>query len=219
MATRRIRPGCRNLGVSRVPHLTNPSTFMKSAVRFGCVLVTLILAAFTTTDAAARPTHIVKITPSSNQYFAAGGRITFAVTLNYAEEGLGGLGIQLVAPAGWRFVSATGGVHNPDVVPAENQIGNLPFAYVRVPPSPVSFLFTVSYPAGLTGNQVFTGIQVNFTDEATGHAVVEKEPNIAINPAPTAMLLPGRTERVRTQDRFALVARRPRFAAIPPARS
>jgi len=162
---------------------------MKSAVCLGRVLCGLILAGVTTI-AAAGPTHSVTLTPSSTSYSAAGGRITFTVTLSYSEASLGGLGVQLVAPTGWKFVSAVGGVHVPDVAPSEGQIGNLPFAYVKVPASPVSFLFTMSYPAGLTGNQVFTAVRANFTDETTGNAALETVPNITIPPATTAMILP-----------------------------
>jgi len=58
-----------------------------------------------------------------------------------------------------------------------------------MPASPVSFTFTLSYPAGMTGNKVLSGIQANFTDDVLYNATAVTAPNITLTPAPTPVAI------------------------------
>ncbi len=127
------------------------------------------------------------VTSSANTYSAAGGQVTFTVTLGYTTS-LAGLDLHLVTPAGWKYVS-TGGTNVPNAaVPSADDLGafGYDFVYSTIPASPVSFTFTVSYPAGLTGNQSLTAIQAHFSDEATGNVSNVDVPNVTLTAAPTA---------------------------------
>jgi hypothetical protein len=101
----------------------------------------------------------VAITPSAAACAAAGGTITFTVTLSYTGAP-SALGFSVVAPTNWTF-GTTGGTNPPDVKPGAGDTGELDFAWVSIPASPASFTFTVNYPASVAGNQDFkapTGI-------------------------------------------------------------
>ena len=64
-------------------------------------------------------------------------------------------------PTGWSY-GATGGANVPPTSPIAGDTDNFEFAYTNIPASPVSFTFTVNYPAGLTGDQIFSGIGTAF---------------------------------------------------------
>jgi len=102
----------------------------------------------------------VAITPSSSGYSTAGGSITFTVTLTYAAA-QSALGFTVTAPANWSY-GATGGPNSPSVTPNNGDSGEFDFAYTSIPASPVSFTFTATYPAGLTGSQAFGSISGYF---------------------------------------------------------
>ncbi|MGD1030285.1 MAG: immunoglobulin domain-containing protein [Opitutaceae bacterium] len=116
------------------------------------------VAAVLVPHASAQPT--VAITPSSGGYSAAGGSITFTVELTYAVP-QSALGFTVVAPANWSY-GATGGPNSPSVTPNAGDSGEFDFAYTSIPASPVSFSFTATYPAGLTGSQSFGSISGYF---------------------------------------------------------
>lgn len=97
------------------------------------------------------------VTPSTSTLSAAGGTITFTISLSYPGT-LSSLGFQIGnVPAGWSFGAASG-TSVPQVAPAAASTANFEFAYTTVPASPATFAFTVNYPAGLAGNQTFSNI-------------------------------------------------------------
>ena len=124
------------------------------------------------------------VTPSATTYSAAGGTITFTVNLTYsAMQAALGLSIGTV-PTVWAY-GTTGGTNVPSVTPTTGDTGNFDFAYSTIPASPVSFTFTVTYPAGLTGNQTFSGIAGIF--RPTGGSLQNLAvSNVVIGPPPAA---------------------------------
>jgi hypothetical protein len=131
---------------------------MKTTLSYLIALVGLsgLLAA----TPSAKAQNTVTVTPSATTYSAAGGSVTFTVTLNESET-MAALGFGLVAPKGWTF----GGLSGPNLPAARPQAGDggeLGFAFTEVPASQASFMFTLSYPAGLTGSQALTAIQAIF---------------------------------------------------------
>lgn len=153
---------------------------MKSLLSCGRACALLFLFASLTTAASAA--HTLSVTPSSAVYNTAGGQMTFAISLGYTEpnDQLSGLGMQMTQPTGWKYVTAAS-TSLPDVRPAVDQIGKLSFAYFNVPASPVVFTVTLSYPAGLSGNQIFTLVSANFTD-ASGNADLVNAANVTLTP-------------------------------------
>ena len=109
--------------------------------------------------AASASAQTVTVAPSTTTCSATGGTITFTVTLSYTGAP-SALGFSVVAPSNWTF-GAAGGANPADVAPGAGDTGELDFAWITIPASPVSFTFTVNYPASLAGNQDFkapTGI-------------------------------------------------------------
>ena len=134
--------------------------------------------------AAAALAQTATVTPSSNNYTSASGTITFTVTLTYSgTQSALGLSIGSV-PAGWTFGSI-GGSNVPQVAPTSGDTGNFDFTYTSIPSSPASFTFTVNYPAGLSGNQTFSGINGIF--RPTGGALqTVPVSNVVISPPASA---------------------------------
>ena len=99
----------------------------------------------------------VSVVPSATTYVATGGTASFTVTLTYPGV-VTALGFQFGSvPAGWSFVSA-GGNNPPGIVPAVGTAGAFEFAYTSTPARPITFTITAAYPAGLVGNQIFSGV-------------------------------------------------------------
>ena len=99
----------------------------------------------------------VSVVPSATTYVATGGTASFTVTLTYPGV-VTALAFQFGSvPAGWSFVSA-GGNNPPGIVPGVGTSGAFEFAYTSIPASPITFTFTAAYPAGLVGNQTFSGV-------------------------------------------------------------
>ena len=100
----------------------------------------------------------LSVVPSATTYVPTGGTASFTVTLTYSGV-LTALGFQLGSvPAGWSFVLA-GGNNPPPLVPALGSTGAFEFAYTTsIPASPITFTITAAYPAGLVGNQIFSGV-------------------------------------------------------------
>jgi hypothetical protein len=65
------------------------------------------------------------------------------------------LGFLFNIPAGWALVS-TGGANVPQTAPLVGTTATLEYAYTSFPANVASFTVTVSYPAGLVGNQTIT---------------------------------------------------------------
>ena len=120
--------------------------------RWLCSLLLLGLFPF------AASAQTLSVVPSATTYVPTGGTASFTVTLTYPGV-VTALGFQLGSvPAGWSFVSA-GGNNPPPIVPALGSTGAFEFAYTTsIPASPITFTITAAYPAGLVGNQTFSGV-------------------------------------------------------------
>lgn len=125
----------------------------------------------------------VTVTPSVTNFSPAGGNVTFTVNMTYTgTQSALGLGVAQ-APDGWVYVS-TGGTNVPQVAPEAGSTNSFDFTYFTIPANAASFTFTVSYPAGLTANQVFSGIVGIF--RPTGGQVQQiAVPNVVVNAPPT----------------------------------
>ena len=131
----------------------------------------------------------VSVVPSATTYVATGGTVSFAVTLTYSGV-MSAVGFQIGAvPAGWSFVSA-GGTHPPAIVPSAGSTGAFELAYTSIPASPISFTLTAAYPAGLVGNQIFSGVVGSFRPGA----LLISGPNIVLAPS-AAVGLPALTRQ------------------------
>jgi hypothetical protein len=121
------------------------------------------------------------LTASSSTYSPGGGSITFTGTLTYTGT-MSALGLSVgTVPAGWTFGSLAGS-NVPSIAPTAGDSSNFDFSYLSIPASPVSFTFTVNYPAGLSGSQTFSGISAVFRPTG-GSAQTATISNIAITPA------------------------------------
>ena len=121
----------------------------------------------------------VVVSPSATTYNASGGSVTFTVTLAYTEA-MSGLGLDVSTPSGWKFVSAAG-TNVPQLLPPANDLGPYNFNYQTVPASPVTFNFTLSYPAGKTGSQTLSSIAATFGADS-GAIVTVPHANITLTP-------------------------------------
>jgi hypothetical protein len=124
----------------------------------------------------------VAVSANTGSYSGAGGTITLTVTLTYT--GSQAVGLDITAPANWTFGSA-GGPNTPTVVPDPNSVGTFGLSYLGPQTGPQSFSFTVNYPAGLTGNQVFTGITGIFRANNTLTTVPVADITLAPPPSPS----------------------------------
>lgn len=124
----------------------------------------LLLAAVIFAGAVSGFSQTATVTPSVTTYDPAGGQITFTVNLSYPAD-VGAVGFAAKPPvATWAHVS-TGGSNVPGLKPAVGETtdpavasSELGWTYPEEagpPAASASFTFVLSYPAGLTGNQVF----------------------------------------------------------------
>ncbi len=100
------------------------------------------------------------LTAASSTYSAAGGNLTLTATVVYPAEA-NALSFAVFLPAGWRFVSqnmpADAGQKSFTESPtATKPYANLEWAFGPLPAGQLSWSFVVSYPSGLTGNQVIS---------------------------------------------------------------
>lgn len=136
------------------------------------------------------------LTARPNSYSSAGGSVTFTANLAYSGTmAAAGLSVGGVPP-GWTYGS-TGGPNLPSVAPAAGASGHFEFGFPSAPASPATFTFTVNYPAGLSGNQVFSGIS-GFLRSADGTVQTVSVPAVALpgSESPTIVTAP-RSRAVR----------------------
>jgi hypothetical protein len=87
--------------------------------------------------------------------YVAGQTLTVTNTLLYPGSATA-LSWSVLLPAGWTFVSAAGSAG--DVGPRAGDGNLLEWAWSTVPPSPVTFTYTVQIPAGQTGMKELTAL-------------------------------------------------------------
>jgi hypothetical protein len=125
---------------------------------------------------AAAPVNTVTLSPWSQGYSPKGGTITLTVALNYSTA-VTVPGFSFIAPTGWKYVSVAG-PDTPPVAPQAGDEGELSFTYLNAPLNLANFSVTLSYPAGLTGDQVFKTVYAVFRPEQA--QVVQ--PNFTVKP-------------------------------------
>src|SRR5262249_45023539 len=125
-----------------------------------------------------RTANAVTLAPWGKGYLAGGGAMTFTATLNYSST-VTVPGLSLIAPPGWKFVSV-GGVNPPTIAPRAGDEGEMNFTYVGAPAGLATFTVTLSYPAGLTGNQTFSSVYAVFRPDQA-KAI---QPNLVIGAIP-----------------------------------
>jgi hypothetical protein len=90
------------------------------------------------------------LTPSTTTLLSGGGTISFTASVSYAVTPTT-LGWTVNVPSGWSYVAGTG---EPAITPVVGSTTPLEWGYISMPSSPVTFAFTVSYPAGTTAATV-----------------------------------------------------------------
>ena len=120
------------------------------------------------------------LTTPTTTYSAAGGSATFTATITYTGLTPSALGWTINIPTGWTL-TAVGGTSPPNVSPPLGSTVNLDFAYTSFPTNSAQFTLTVSYPAGLAGNQTITSVP-EYRSPTQNPAVAA----IVIAPAPVA---------------------------------
>ncbi len=118
----------------------------------GCRLF-LLFWAILVSAAGARAQLSASLTSNVTVYNTAGGQVVLTASVNYRTVAAPtALGFTVTVPAGWALVS-TGGSDVPQIKPSAGTTGALEYAYTSAPANQATFTLTVSYPAGLTGNQ------------------------------------------------------------------
>ena len=126
--------------------------------RFILALFILILAV---RAAVAQSSASYSVTPSSTTYSPAGGQITFNVAMSYPAGAVPSLAVKPPSSA-WVYAGESGANIPPvrsdpgDTTDPSTPTSTFNFAYLTAPSGSASFSFVLSYPAGLTGNQVIS---------------------------------------------------------------
>lgn len=137
-----------------------------------CVrLITLVAMAATNAVA-----QVVVLTPTSTVFDPAGGTMVFNASVRYSASP-SVLAFSASIPSGWSYVST--GTGGPGVSPAAGATGTLEWIYVTPPPNPISFNFTVAYPANLSGVQPLTSTSLT-RDTAGSAGVTAPGPSVTL---------------------------------------
>ena len=143
-------------------------------------LAALCLALLAVTAAA----QTVTVTPATTTLLPGGGNLTFTVNATYTGSAI--FGLDVTVPNDWAYVSGTG---EPGVKPAVGQRGSLGWTDINLLASPVSFTFTLSYPAGVTAaGATYTavlrqsGVRTDLTPAATTFGIATA-PTVTTPPA------------------------------------
>jgi len=134
----------------------------------------------------------VSVSPVASTIDTTAGRVTLAVTLTYTGT-ISSIGFQIGSvPANWTFVSK-GGANPPEVAPFAGEMGAFGFAYTSIPASPARFEFTVAYPAGLAGSQIFSGVSAifRFSENGVSRQQIVSAPNLVFSPAASGVSAPA----------------------------
>jgi len=103
---------------------------------------------------------VVQVGNNASQSVVGGGYvsglpITIKATINYTGTA-SSLSWATLLPAGWSFVASSGSVG--EIGPKMMQTDSLEWAWTNVPPSPVTFTYTVMAPPSASGPQEFVSI-------------------------------------------------------------
>lgn len=127
----------------------------------------------------------IVFTPNSTTIDSVhGGDLTFTATVVYSTAP-SVLAFSADIPSGWSYVST--GANGPAVQPTVGQTGTLGWSYFTTPASPVTFTFTLHYPAGTAGTQPLASSSIT-RDTSDAGAVSTTGPAFALTvPSNTAV--------------------------------
>lgn len=134
----------------------------------------------------------LSVSPVAATIGTSAGTVTLAVTLTYSGT-MSSIGIQIGSvPANWTYVSK-GGANPPEVAPFSGEMGAFGFAYTTIPASPARFEFTVAYPAGLSGSQLFSSVSAifRFSENGVSRQQLVSAPNLVFSPAASGVTAPA----------------------------
>jgi len=108
--------------------------------------------------------QLVRQTPAE---YTAGQPLEIVVSIHASTtEGLTALGIYETIPPGWQYLSLRPiSSDAPSIVPPEGTVELLQFAYITVPPFPITFAYSVLPPEDASGTVYFSG-QVEYRTNA-----------------------------------------------------
>lgn len=119
-----------------------------------------------------RATHALAAASAGG--FVPGKTVTLTNTITYAGATPTSLGWRVLLPAGWSFASDAGTA--PQTKPAVNATGLAEWTWTAIPPSPVTFTYTLNVPESATGAQSITGQLVVTQSAAAGLVLAKNDP-------------------------------------------
>ncbi len=137
-------------------------------------------------------------TANQTTYDPAGGNVTFTSSLSYSATPTAyAFSVQL--PAGWSFVSQSLGSGLSAAASPSSGDSLLEWAFSGFPATQLSWTFTVSYPAGLTGDQTTTVTTAQYRSPTTNLTVSAITLTRAVPVAPSITSQP-QSQTVTTGD-------------------
>ncbi len=120
-----------------------------------------------------QPTHAVAATSAAG--YVPGGTVTITNTITYASPPAS-LGWQVLLPTGWSYASDAGTA--PQTKPTVTSPGLAEWTWTSVPPSPVTFTYTLNVPGNASGPQALTAQLVIRQGTVAGLVLAKSDPLI-----------------------------------------
>jgi len=120
-----------------------------------------------------QPTHAVAATSAAG--YVPGGTVTLTNTITYAGAPAS-LGWQVLLPTGWSYASDAGTA--PQTKPTVTSPGLAEWTWTTVPPSPVTFTYTLNVPGNVSGPQALTAQLVIRQGAVAGLVLAKSDPLI-----------------------------------------
>lgn len=138
--------------------MTRTARFRRDRCPFAAsVLLVMASAVVWPVLAAAQTSVTFSRTVLSGNTYTPGGTVDVEVTLSYSgPDPVVQLGLTEFIPAGWTFRRILAG-NAPEVTPQQGDTGRLDFAYIFIPPSPVTFSYRLGVDENSTGDKSITG--------------------------------------------------------------
>lgn len=116
------------------------------------------------------------LAPSATASYEPGTTLTVSMTLTYAA-GLGGVGLQVLLPAGWTFVSDSG--TGAELRPVNGAAGLAEWRWSALPAgSPLTFTYTLAVPSNAKDAQALTAVLQVAQGAVAGQMAVTPAPLI-----------------------------------------
>ena len=124
-----------------------------------------------------QPTHAIAATSAAG--YVPGGTVTITNTITYASAPASAptsLGWQVLLPTGWSYASDAGTA--PQTKPTVTSPGLAEWTWTSVPPSPVTFTYTLNLPGNVSGPQALTAQLVIRQGAVSGLVLAKSDPLI-----------------------------------------